>query len=179
MCPTYLCSSLIRPTRAGAILKVGVWDWNLSIPHDPLGSFEIYIRDELLSQKVERRPAAFCLFAALDFTLHLFGKSLLAFVRSCWSLVSSSPVFACCLRPSWPASRLTSKHHFACSSSVVCHVNDETRRRWTSGTYSRPPRIWARAHRRQGFRMRMTTCSRAGCGTATETRLSGSSVMRW
>lgn len=38
--------------RSNATLRVKLWDWNLSIPHDPLGHVEVHIGDELLSKKV-------------------------------------------------------------------------------------------------------------------------------
>ena len=38
--------------RAGALLKVQVWDWDRSSPDDPLGHFEVKIGEELLSQEV-------------------------------------------------------------------------------------------------------------------------------
>eukprot|EP00903_Cladosiphon_okamuranus_P009643 g9176.t1 len=37
--------------RAGAFLRVEVWDWNFRMSDDPLGSFEVKIGEELLSQK--------------------------------------------------------------------------------------------------------------------------------
>ncbi|CAB1100573.1 unnamed protein product [Ectocarpus sp. CCAP 1310/34] len=37
--------------RAGAVLKVEVWDWDRSSPDDPLGHFEVAIGEELLSQQ--------------------------------------------------------------------------------------------------------------------------------
>lgn len=42
-------------TRAGAFLRVEVWDWNRGISDDPLGSFEVKIGEELLSQKARDR----------------------------------------------------------------------------------------------------------------------------
>ncbi|CAN0041085.1 unnamed protein product, partial [Ectocarpus sp. 13 AM-2016] len=41
--------------RAGAVLKVKLWDWNLSIPDDPLGHFEVKIGGDLLAQKTVDR----------------------------------------------------------------------------------------------------------------------------
>lgn len=38
--------------RAGAVLKVQVWDWDRSSTDDALGHFEVKIGDELLAQKV-------------------------------------------------------------------------------------------------------------------------------
>ncbi len=44
--------------RAGAILRVGVWDWDRGSADDSLGSFEVEIGEELLSKKVrERQPS--------------------------------------------------------------------------------------------------------------------------
>eukprot|EP00752_Nemacystus_decipiens_P001719 g1662.t1 len=44
----------VRPwNRAGAFLRVEVWDWDRGKTDDPLGSFEVKIGEELLSQKEE------------------------------------------------------------------------------------------------------------------------------
>lgn len=40
--------------RTGAVLKLGVWDWDRSSPDDPLGHFEVNIGEELLAQEVSR-----------------------------------------------------------------------------------------------------------------------------
>lgn len=47
---SFLAISLLD--RAGAILKVEVWDWDRSSADDPLGHFEVTIGEELLSQEV-------------------------------------------------------------------------------------------------------------------------------
>ncbi|CAM9416791.1 unnamed protein product [Hapterophycus canaliculatus] len=39
--------------RAGAVLRVELWDWDRNMKDDPLGSFEVKIGEELLSQKME------------------------------------------------------------------------------------------------------------------------------
>lgn len=38
--------------RAGAVLRVEVWDWDRGSTHDSLGSFEVKIGEELLSKQV-------------------------------------------------------------------------------------------------------------------------------
>lgn len=50
---TYLCVCTHVPSlRAGAVLKVEVWDKDFASADDELGDFEIQVGEELLSQKV-------------------------------------------------------------------------------------------------------------------------------
>ncbi|CBJ30628.1 conserved unknown protein [Ectocarpus siliculosus] len=37
--------------RAGAVLRIRLWDWNASIPDDPLGHIEVKMGGDLLAQK--------------------------------------------------------------------------------------------------------------------------------
>ena len=39
--------------RAGAFLRVEVWDWDRGTTDEPLGSFEVKVGEELLSQQVK------------------------------------------------------------------------------------------------------------------------------
>lgn len=38
-------------TRAGTFFRMEGWDWNREVSDDPLGSFEVKVGEELLSQK--------------------------------------------------------------------------------------------------------------------------------
>ncbi|CAM9514245.1 unnamed protein product [Ectocarpus sp. 8 AP-2014] len=41
--------------RAGAVLRIRLWDWNASIPDDPLGHIEVKMGGDLLAQKIVDR----------------------------------------------------------------------------------------------------------------------------